>query len=433
MIGNEVSNKRKRDSEEQDDLLLESKKKNLEHLYVLNELIKQDQYQEAWAWIQEYSNEALLSQILDIHVDKLIHSEDENASNILITFIENNIVDVNANGKTILALSITAKKQRIIEALASSENFDWHGQLEKIPYHKLMEALQSGYKVFNEALFKHVELQSLMKSSASFQSIQRVVDDPKFEIGKLQEAHVRLIVAAICNRKKLPAPKFLIGEDFQIYCHFLRAHDKPILERFFIYSKFHWQSGLAHIGDDLTVKLFINGSVENYCFREIQIFSEIFKNTNAVLYTPKESLQKSGSGCSVFALDAWYQEQKINSSYLPEQFQGDLLEYLKHNSSQGIFPIHKKVTLPLYLMQSMQSRDLYTKIIPDRSDENNLVINRKGQTPLESFRRYFLNDRNHRINARLVKMSKKVNAYLQECAKEDVVESVANIFPRIKH
>lgn len=339
----------------------------------------------------------------------------------------------NIKDESILSFAIMSRDKKIIKSLIFKENLDWNHVLKEVTQKNLIDALNLNCKEFNSRLFDRSDCALMMQSNLSCEKILDVVDKPSFVMGELQEVHLRLIVASICYLKNLPSPKFLFEDDFLIYCHYLKASCVSTTEQFFIFSKGHWKTGVAKVSKTGRLEMFINDSREELCAPERDIFTAVFRSEDAVLYTPNVSIQSSGSGCSVFAIDAWYRQQKIIPCYLPSKYKGDLFRYFNEEPIQTVPEMHHKVVLPLYLMKSMQSRDLHTRIIPSRVNEVDLVINQKGQTPLESARRYFLNNRNHRINARLVKMRKKVEVYLKECGSNVAIDSIAKMFPRARY
>ena len=61
----------------------------------------------------------------------------------------------------------------------------------------------------------------------------------------------------------------------------------------------------------------------------------------------------------------------------------------------------------------MQSRSLLSQVIPTRSEENNLSINKNGELPLIACQRTFENGRNQKNIEKSTKIKKKANANIE--------------------
>lgn len=215
-----------------------------------------------------------------------------------------------------------------------------------------------------------------------------------FMKGNVSEERGSLFCAGINYIKKTEVETTLFSDyDLEVYFYILiHSAVRPLRKRFTIYGD-HWKTGEVRVNENNEVKIFLFDSVSVMAETEIDKLSNIFKDYNTKIYYPEISIQYDKVSCELFALNALVRLEKVGK-YLPGCYNQDLFNYLDKNSKDEKSTNNLTVcrsTLPLYLMQEMQSKQLLTNYIPSRSEENQLPINKKGELPSAACSKHFKN------------------------------------------
>lgn len=182
---------------------------------------------------------------------------------------------------------------------------------------------------------------------------------------------------------------------FSAYCEALLLQSYPFKERFVVYGK-HWNCGEVRINESGDITLLLLDSFPKYLTSKLDIIKKTFSERSLTVYYPELPIQRDTHNCAIFAIDNWKRLDKVEN-YLPVQYNGDLFEYLRIHSEldfEGGGVQICKVQLPLYLMKLMQSRKLVLDIIPGRTEENALALNRQGETAYDACFKYYRLDSN---------------------------------------
>lgn len=209
----------------------------------------------------------------------------------------------------------------------------------------------------------------------------------------------------------------------------------------------HWYSAKIEINEKEVKALLMDslGSLEldqcKYQNDFIQVLWSRFKDHNHRIYLDEESRQNDPYTCSAFALEDAINMHKI-AQYLPKEAQGNIFKYCDaHQIRTQALGRNRQLIytqLPLKMMQGMQSRRLKSNVILSRGQqEQQLAINKLGQTALESYENAFVpkevNDGtivqfsekhsgvfNYRMANKLIKMLKRSVVFLKTHSQQAI-------------
>ncbi|MFO1258569.1 MAG: hypothetical protein U1E78_09220 [Gammaproteobacteria bacterium] len=312
----------------------------------------------------------------------------------VLKLIKNKKINPNEqrSGRSLLALSILKDKKEITEALVAEYGVE--AFMTKYKREKLESALNS-LDVKADALDTHEAL---------------------------------LVSTLLASSEKGGKPITVMStNDFIIYCHVIRENSIPMTELFLVHD-IHWVSGEIRILSDNQINVFFNDSLPSMLDQPgspMNIMGKIFSDVPDVhFYYPDVKLQRAPEGCKIFALDGCYRLDHIKE-FLPKSAQGDLFKYLADNkvhqeSDSGI--IFSSSKLPLYLMKTMQSRELIKNYETRSLEERSLPLNKKIQNSEEVIKNRFLSDGQ---NKTIDKKRGKLVARLQE--KKRSVDQLSEI------
>lgn len=214
-----------------------------------------------------------------------------------------------------------------------------------------------------------------------------------YGLGRIVYEDILFICSEVQARKKRYDfnPTVLANADeFKEYLSYFKFGNSPAKERFIcLISHVHWAAGEIQVNKDgqATLIYFDPLGSKSY-YTEKQMFLE-FTNTfpQSTIYISSESLQKSTTGCSLFALDA------LRHFYTVEEYiKGDLVDYLKKSQTeQKKYDISSEVAvtvneclLPRPFAITSHYLDTFQEL--KRSTEK---VNKKGQTAIEAGERFF--------------------------------------------
>ena len=224
-------------------------------------------------------------------------------------------------------------------------------------------------------------------------------------------------------------------DEFKDYINILKESPKPLRERFILQGG-HWICGDIQIDADGKANCLIIDSLginQKDMFEYLGSFimfstSEIIKLINqsfpdSTIYFPFEIRQHDSVSCKMFSIDDLvhlftvekYLDTQFKSSglfgYLAAQAENEYWYNLKLDDTKLKV---KNCHLPLSLARTMQTRDLFFKIIPSRSEEEQaLPVNKKKETAFASAVKYFKFDEEHQVlrNTRLIDKFYKLRQY----------------------
>ena len=244
-----------------------------------------------------------------------------------------------------------------------------------------------------------------------------MLSQPQKTLAQIDENMALRYIDAVV--KKQDVQKKVTFFDFSItdkYFEHIKKNLLPNTEEYFIISGMHWYSGVVRRLENNSYEIFLFDPIVSFHATFLLFIEPVFSNVTLDFYYNENILQNAEKGCRVMSLDIWKRMHKIGK-YLPEKYQGDLLAYLRENVSDveqnnGTIGV-RRFQLPLYMMKSMQSRSLLSQVIPTRSEENNLSINKNGELPLIACQRTFENGRNQKNIEKSTKIEKKANANIE--------------------
>lgn len=245
-------------------------------------------------------------------------------------------------------------------------------------------------------------------------------------IGIINYHNVLLTCAQIAARKKYSFhPTIIKTYEADEYFFALSRAKLPIRERFIVTGA-HFYPGDVMIDEKKHATLLIADSLqgEALTLTKHTLFTLKKYFPNSTIYIPQEHRQVTMKGCSVFSLDDLRHLHTIEQ-YLPSEYKKEngLFDYLKDNSEKEIFLTKKQNTitvklchLPLSLERTRQNENLLKELIPTRTFENKLPINKRGETAAESVSKYVQEAKNKKgekrqYNKRLERQLEKMAAY----------------------
>lgn len=235
------------------------------------------------------------------------------------------------------------------------------------------------------------------------------------------------------QKRYLFDPTVLKGDDdgkgnaeFHEYLQEIKSLGAPFNNKFLI-AESHWLSGEINIDKDGTVSIVLLDSLgkDSPAFPKhiIQSIAEIFPG--AKIYYSEEKRQHASSGCSVVALEDTFHLFTLSKYLDPKYNDGGIFAYLAapENQKNVINDVTDNLgkpieiiacQLPLTLDRVKQKKyGLFNEIIPSRDKkEQDLIINKKGETALQSAQRYFRPDINMRLSDKLGNLAVKNGEYV---------------------
>ncbi|USQ15301.1 hypothetical protein J2N86_15175 (plasmid) [Legionella lytica] len=262
--------------------------------------------------------------------------------------------------------------------------------------------------------------------------------------GFLGYQEILLVLAQVKKRKTYPFDPVLLKENEYLDFFTALKQNHPIQKRFII-SGSHFCYGEIRIDTQERAKLWLIDSLgstkessnSKYFNDFIFKFAETFPENE--IYVAKEKRQNSPQGCSVFALDDAMHSYTLR---LPTG-QNDIWDYLsalKTPEKANFFNDDKAFSLsitlcpiPLSLIRTMQSKSVYDEVIPERLlSEQNLIINKKGETTKESSQKFFKLGpqglRNTRLEYKLEKIIQYTSDFLVNCISEKELKILMHEF-----
>lgn len=248
--------------------------------------------------------------------------------------------------------------------------------------------------------------------------------------GKLQHIHGLLTCAQVATRKNQLDddhrytfnPTVLSEMELPRYLQLLKTKgaDAEVRERFCLTGA-HWRVGDIGIESGKVNALIVDsiGLDKEDRYNTARILRRIAKVfPSSQLFLDKVKRQHAPVACHIFALDDLMHLFSVEN-FLREK---NLFSYLsaQENHAEVIpatFPTDNPITilpahLPLSMMRTKQSRALKTEIIPKRTqEEQQLIINKKGQTAAESVDPSFkmapssASEMNQRLDEKLYRMA----------------------------
>lgn len=219
-----------------------------------------------------------------------------------------------------------------------------------------------------------------------------------------------------------------IDEFYQYLICILQA--KSPLEEIFIISYFHWKSGMIKIDQNNFIHILLNDPMGHvWASTEVSTIKMVLTHYNYKIYVSEENRQKVSPGCSIIALDDARSLLKVQkylpASYSTKGFFAYLNDHAAYQENEAIY----LVSLPLYLMRTMRSRDLKNKVIPSKSiDEQESPINKKGELARDLVERDFVQygdtQRNNRLAQKLENMRIRVLKFSQKTDPKSLEENI---------
>lgn len=215
-------------------------------------------------------------------------------------------------------------------------------------------------------------------------------------LGKITYEGGLLTCAQIAARKHTTGASYQFNPvllkgfmEFSKYLEILKTASPPQREIFIIVGE-HWSAGVINIKSDGEVSILFMESLQSthmsilLCMEECR---EAFENSK--IYVPDITRQADKVSCMVYALDDARHLSTVEE-HLPSEFKesglhGYLAASARELAEQNVrAPENSPITpckLPLSLMRTTQSRDLYKLVIPNRSVEEKLVPVKKTRDP----------------------------------------------------
>lgn len=237
-------------------------------------------------------------------------------------------------------------------------------------------------------------------SSLAFDSLE------SFSLDDFNMIHGLIIIAELASKNEIENITFLqdhedVSEEFAAWLGMMRQKIAeglyPINEKFVLYGR-HWKTGEFNVDNSGNINIFLNDSVPSYARGNIATLKALFKDYAVNIYCSSQKIQNDYESCPIFALDNLKRQLKINH-YLPLESNGSIYQYFTYSIAKNNLSPDETFgrcrvyhcELPLYLMQTMQSSDLFTMIYPNRTvAEQDLPINKKGHTSNNSWRSHFI-------------------------------------------
>jgi hypothetical protein len=347
------------------------------------------------------------------------------------------------------------KNPAILEHLASNNNFLSNlsdafsylsPELKKDIQNKLIHFAIEKYNPFLlEMLTQEIPLKSITPLETKEKATQ-LLEIKKESWGFLHE-HMKAFVngfgnisypdalltcAQIAARKKYFFQPTILGKPRETDTYFsaLSHATFPIREKFIITGGHFYPCDII-IDEKKHATLLITDSLsvedqETVTVNTLIAFKKYFPNST--IYLPAETRLKSIYGCSVFSLDDLQHLYTIEQ-YLPPEYKKEngLFDYLKAHSEKefalkisprkNIPPITvNPCQLPLALERTRQNENILKEVIPSRTRENKLPVNKRGETAMESTSKFFQEATNKKgekkfHNKRLERQLKKIATY----------------------
>ena len=252
-----------------------------------------------------------------------------------------------------------------------------------------------------------------------------------------------ILAASRANKQKSYQflPTILDCRDFDRYLAVINSIPHPAYEHF-ILSGTHWTAGAVEITDN-TVRIFLSDSLgyhegPNAFWFSKQIeeidFHRIFTSKSIEIYYAENARQKDSLSCNVYALDD-VRLMYTCMRYIPEDLMSNSTQAACGTTQNNLFSFfranRKKPTKiaamnvyfcepPASFLRTTQSSQLLSTFPAD----NNHIINKAGQTFLDSFASKFtLNDegksQNRRIEYKFEKMIARLDKYILRLLADD--------------
>lgn len=247
------------------------------------------------------------------------------------------------------------------------------------------------------------------------------------DFGHIKYDGARLTLAQIGTRKKYKFSLTVLQDEAELseFLNALKTSATPCRERFVIAGA-HWIAGDIQIDSDGRVNVLLIDSLAlplRFHASEDAIKSIAHVFPESCIYFAAEKRQRSKAGCSVFGLDDGRHLVTVEK-YLPLKYQktglfGYLAEHCdkdkpvevldEEGNTINIYPCQ----LPLPLVRTMQSNELWTSIIPKRSEEEQkLPVNREKKTAIVSAKEKVQDGKNLRLFSILTSFAERNANYL---------------------
>lgn len=361
---------------------------------------------------------------------------------LLIAFANNHIIEQDLSGIFAENLTYTDLAVSILDSLENKSNF-YKSLINAAIYQCNAILLRKLYEHKSLNFDNEIQRMNLIAQDVhKFNILMNVNNEKALYIHEKMQPFVNpskricykdalLVLAQVRNRKSYDYNPILIDlnaekNQFEEYLQILSCKKSPTLSKFICAGE-HYISGTIAVDNSKKAKLWLIDSLgfdldtnELSAIQQqiIKKFASIFKHNQ--IYLSLEKRQHSHKGCSLYALDDTmhsYSLRLVNDQSIWEYLiaassspQAKTIFLLKNDSALDTIVV-QVCPIPISLIRTMQSKKLFTEILNRNNDEQNLIVNKKGQTAFISAQSFFQNNNLSRKNKRLEYKLNKIIFY----------------------